>query len=275
MANQTGSPLGQQGLSRRQVLRYSGVAAAGVAGAGSLAACGGGSGGGGGGNSGPQKTGGTLTHGATGGSSKDSLDAHNVGNQPRHCACVQPLRAPADLGQQLPAGPGARGVGGVLQRRADLDGEAAPGRHLPQRQAGHGRRRALHAAASSQPEGADVRGHGAGADPRLRRHQEVRRQHSGDQAQVALRPARQPPRGVHAGHRPGGLRPEEPRRHRRVQVQVVHAGQEQRVRQVRRLLGRQGVRRRAAHPGLLRTRAPRSTRSRPGRCRRSTTCPTT
>ena len=76
MANQTGSPWAQQGLSRRQVLRYSGVAAAGVAGAGSLAACGGGSGDGG--SSGPQKTGGTLIHGATGGSSKDTLDAHNV-----------------------------------------------------------------------------------------------------------------------------------------------------------------------------------------------------
>ncbi len=79
MANETGSTWGHQELSRRQVLRYSGVAAAGVAGAGSLAACGGGSSGG---TSGPQKTGGILTHGATGGSSKDSLDAHSVVTNP-------------------------------------------------------------------------------------------------------------------------------------------------------------------------------------------------
>jgi peptide/nickel transport system substrate-binding protein len=57
------------------VLRYSGLAAAGVAGAASLDACGGGSSG----NntpSGPQKSGGILVHGATGGSTKDTLDAH-------------------------------------------------------------------------------------------------------------------------------------------------------------------------------------------------------
>ena len=81
MANETGSTWGHQELSRRQVLRYSGVAAAGVAGAGSLAACGGrlrraAA------DSGPQKTGGILTHGATGGSSKDSLDAHSVVTNP-------------------------------------------------------------------------------------------------------------------------------------------------------------------------------------------------
>src|SRR3954453_3274639 len=80
MANEAGSPWAQQGFSRRQVLRYSGVAAAGVAGAGSLAACGGGSSDGG--TSGPQKTGGTLTHGATGGSNKDTLDAHSPVTNP-------------------------------------------------------------------------------------------------------------------------------------------------------------------------------------------------
>src|SRR5262245_9622441 len=58
-------------LSRRQLLRYSGLAAAAVGGSGLLAACGGG-----GGESGPQQKGGVLVHGATGGSAKDTLDPH-------------------------------------------------------------------------------------------------------------------------------------------------------------------------------------------------------
>ena len=64
-------------ISRRQLLRYSGVSAAAVAGSGFLAACGGDDGGGNGGSGGgAQKTGGTLIHGATGGGSKDTLDPH-------------------------------------------------------------------------------------------------------------------------------------------------------------------------------------------------------
>jgi peptide/nickel transport system substrate-binding protein len=72
-------------LSRRQVLQYMGVAAAGVAGAGALAGCGGGgdadsssesSGGGG------QQPGGILTHGATGGSGKDTIDPHRPVTNP-------------------------------------------------------------------------------------------------------------------------------------------------------------------------------------------------
>src|SRR4051794_7830229 len=67
-------------LSRRQLLHYSGVAAAAVAGSSALAACGGGDDGGSSGNGGSgggsQRSGGQLTHGATGGSSKDTLDAH-------------------------------------------------------------------------------------------------------------------------------------------------------------------------------------------------------
>ena len=63
-------------ISRRQLLRYSGVSAAAVAGSGFLAACGGDDGGGGTGGTGAQKTGGTLIHGATGGGSKDTLDPH-------------------------------------------------------------------------------------------------------------------------------------------------------------------------------------------------------
>jgi peptide/nickel transport system substrate-binding protein len=67
-------------LSRRQLLKYSGLGVAAVAGSSFLVACGGddGGGGGGGGNGGggPQGSGGILIHGATGGSSKDTLDPH-------------------------------------------------------------------------------------------------------------------------------------------------------------------------------------------------------
>ncbi len=66
-------------FSRRQLFQYSGLAAAAVTGSSLLAACGGGDdggGGGGGGGGGAQSSGGVLTHGATGGSGKDTLDAH-------------------------------------------------------------------------------------------------------------------------------------------------------------------------------------------------------
>lgn len=65
-------------ISRRQLLRYSGLGVAAVAGSSFLAACGGDDegGGGGGGGGGPQRSGGILIHGATGGGSKDTLDPH-------------------------------------------------------------------------------------------------------------------------------------------------------------------------------------------------------
>jgi peptide/nickel transport system substrate-binding protein len=66
----------EKSLSRRQVVKYSGLAAAGVAGAGLLSACGGGGDDGGGGGGGAQKSGGVLVHGATGGSGKDTIDPH-------------------------------------------------------------------------------------------------------------------------------------------------------------------------------------------------------
>src|SRR4051794_37043224 len=70
-------PNGIPGFSRRQLLKYSGIGVAAVAGSSFLAACGGDSGGGGGsGGGGPQKSGGILIHGATGGGSKDTLDPH-------------------------------------------------------------------------------------------------------------------------------------------------------------------------------------------------------
>jgi peptide/nickel transport system substrate-binding protein len=71
MANETGSWSEGTRFSRRQVFRYSGVAAGAIGGASLLDACGGGSS-----SEGKTQKGGTLVHGATGGSSKDTLDAH-------------------------------------------------------------------------------------------------------------------------------------------------------------------------------------------------------
>ena len=69
-------------LSRRQLLRYGGLAAASVAGSSFLTACGDDSGGGGGGGGGPQGTGGILIHGATGGGAKDTIDPHQPVTNP-------------------------------------------------------------------------------------------------------------------------------------------------------------------------------------------------
>jgi peptide/nickel transport system substrate-binding protein len=86
---------GLPGFSRRQLLRYSGIGAAAVAGSSFLAACGGDDGGGGGGGGGgPQKSGGILIHGATGGGSKDTLDPHQpvqAADIARVCNLYEPL----------------------------------------------------------------------------------------------------------------------------------------------------------------------------------------
>src|SRR4051812_49287919 len=77
MTNDSGpTPEGAR-FSRRQIFQYSGVAAAAVGGASLLEACGSDSGGGGGSSSG-----GILVHGATGGSSTDTLDAHRPVTNP-------------------------------------------------------------------------------------------------------------------------------------------------------------------------------------------------
>jgi peptide/nickel transport system substrate-binding protein len=74
------------GISRRQLLKYSGLGVAAVAGGSLLSACGGGDDGGGGGNGngggGGQNSGGILIHGATGGGSKDTLDPHQPVTNP-------------------------------------------------------------------------------------------------------------------------------------------------------------------------------------------------
>ena len=75
MTNEMSSVSENNNLSRRTLFKASGVAAAAVGGSGLLAACGGGSSGGLGSGSGG--SGGTLIHGTSGGSSKDTLDAHS------------------------------------------------------------------------------------------------------------------------------------------------------------------------------------------------------
>lgn len=86
---------GLPGFSRRQLLRYSGIGAAAVAGSSFLVACGGDDdGGGGGGGGGPQGSGGQLIHGATGGGAKDTIDPHqpvNAADISRVCNLYEPL----------------------------------------------------------------------------------------------------------------------------------------------------------------------------------------
>ncbi len=72
---------GDAAYSRRQVFRFGGLAVAAVGGAQLLSACGTDSSSNGG-SSGPQKSGGILVHGATGGSGKDTLDAHRPVTNP-------------------------------------------------------------------------------------------------------------------------------------------------------------------------------------------------
>ena len=251
MTNESFSPDSNR-VTRRTVFRGAGVAAAAVGSAELLAACGGS------GSSGGQWYSPVRRH-ADPRCHRRQRQGHPGRAQPgaerRHRALLPALRAAALLGRQLHRPAGGRRVGHALGRRQDLDDQAAPGRHLPQRQDRHPRGRPLH----PQPGGrqvAHLRRRRAGADHRLQRHQEGRRQHGRHQAQDAVRRPAVPPRGVHLRHRAHRLRPEEPGRHRPVQVQVVHAGQEQRLHQVRRLLGRQGPRRRGPDPGLRRPERP-------------------
>ncbi len=69
-------------LSRRQLLRYGGIATAAVAGGSLFAACSSDSGGGEGAGGGAQSSGGILIHGATGGGAKDTIDPHQPVTNP-------------------------------------------------------------------------------------------------------------------------------------------------------------------------------------------------
>ena len=201
---------------------------------------------------GQQGSGGILIHGATGGGSKDTLDPHAPVTNPGHRAGEQPLRAAAVLEQQLRARAGARRVRRVVARRHEVDRQDAPGRDLPQRQGRHRRGRVVQHPARRRPEGAALRGRSALPDPRLRVHEGGRRDHARAGAEGALRDPRRAAGGVHRRHHPDRLRHREPRGHRRLRLQVLRPRQDQHLHQVRRLLGRRGVRRRAADPGLPR-----------------------
>src|SRR6195952_1427456 len=87
MTNETGAQPETSGYSRRTVFKFSGAAAMAVGGAEFLAACGSDSSSSGGGGGGPQKKGGQIIHGATGGSSKDTLDAHRPVTNPDIARC--------------------------------------------------------------------------------------------------------------------------------------------------------------------------------------------
>ncbi len=78
MTNNAGVQPENSGHSRRHILQYTGLAAMALGGSELLTACGsdGGGGGSSSGGGGAQQTGGILVHGATGGSGKDTLDAH-------------------------------------------------------------------------------------------------------------------------------------------------------------------------------------------------------
>jgi peptide/nickel transport system substrate-binding protein len=75
MTNDASAQPDDSGFSRRTVFKFTGATALAVGGTEFLAACGSDSKSTGG-SSGPQKSGGQIIHGATGGSSKDTLDAH-------------------------------------------------------------------------------------------------------------------------------------------------------------------------------------------------------
>ncbi len=87
MTNRLPSSVNDVRMSRRRLLQYSGLAVAGVAGADLLAACGGSSPSTSGSGGGSPQAGGILIHGATGGSSKDTLDAHRPVTNPDIARC--------------------------------------------------------------------------------------------------------------------------------------------------------------------------------------------
>ena len=240
-------------LSRRSLLQYSGLAAAAVAGSSVVTACGSDSGDGGSGGSG-----GRLIHGATGGSSKDTLDAHAPGDQPRHRARQQPLRAAALLGQRLRHRPGPGRVGRALGRRADLDDQRSA-RASPSTTARTSPPRTCSVTINrvADPKAPTSAGVALAPDHRPRRaprRSTTRRSRSSSRRRTPCSTTCW--RSTPSASSRTDYDPKNPGRHRRLQVQVVHPRQGQRLHQVRRLLGRQGHRRRAAHPGLRRPQRP-------------------
>ncbi len=118
-----------------------------------------------------------------------------------------------------------------------MDDPPAARHHLPQRQAGDRRRRAVLAGPDHRPEGSeDRRGldllHGPQA------FAEARRPHGADPAEVRERRLPRRPRPVLQLDRPHRLRPGEAGRHRAVHVRQLRPRRAQRVQEVPRLLAR-------------------------------------
>ena len=235
-------------------------------------------GGGGGGGGGPQSAGGQLIHGATGGGSKDTLDPHQPVTAADIARVQQPLRAAALLEQQLRARAGAGRVGRVVLGRHHLDDHDAR-RASPSTTAQPGHRRGRLASASSASPTPKAPLSAGGQLSQIIDFESSKVVDDTTLQIVLITPVRDPRLAagrVHPRHHPGRrVRPGQPGRHRRVRLQVVRGRQDQHLHQVRRLLGRRGLRRRAWSSRTSPTTTPRSTRCRPARSRRSTTCPTT
>ena len=207
---------GESRVSRRQLFQYSGLAAAAVGGSSLLAACGGDDGdGGGGGGSGAQSSGGVLIHGATGGSTKDTLDPHGPVQAADIARCsnlYEPLLFWDNNYELAPAiaesvEPSKDAKTWTVKLREGVD--------LPQRQGRDAGGRAVHDPARGGPEGAHLGGQHPVADHRLRRDQEAGRHLAPDRRQDPLRDPRHPAGRVHLRDHPGGLRHQQPGRHRR------------------------------------------------------------
>ena len=201
---------------------------------------------------GQQSSGGILIHGATGGGSKDTLDPHAPVTNPdiaRVSNLYEPLLFWNNNYELEPAL--AESVEGskdaktwTIKMRQGVTFHN--GKDVTAEDAWFSIQRV------SEPEGAAVGGRPALHDPRLRGEQGGRPDHPAARAEGAVRAARLAAGGVHARHHPDRLRHREPRRHRCLRLQVLRPRQDQHLHQVRRLLGRRGVRRRAADPGLQR-----------------------
>ena len=189
------------------------------------------------------KTGGALRVGATGGGAKDTIDAHlpTVDTDIMRCWNLYEslaVRTPdfseaRDAARRVDRAGASRRSSGTIRLQA--------GRHVPQRQAGHRRRRDLLAPADHRPEGPEGR---RGVDRLHRREeaQEARRPDGARHARVRERGLPGRPRPVLQRDRPDRLRPEEPGRHGAVQVRELHRRPAERVRRSTRTTGRTGSR---------------------------------
>ncbi len=261
-------------FTRRQVLRGALAGGAALGAGGLLAACAGVQPGTGAIQGSPPTGGAKLSHGgsmsvgATGGSSTDTLDAHIPVTDPdimRNWNMYESLavRSPdfksIDYLVAESIEPAHAGNAGVVAR------DPPPGRRVPQRQDGRARGRDLLAEADPRSQGPEDRR----LVDRLHRHQGPqagRLQAGPDPAEERQRRVRRRARPVLQRDRPGRLRPEEAGRHRRVHVRVVHARPAERVQALPQLLAAaQAVRRRADDHRLHRRhRARQRAARRPG-----------